>query len=367
MKRLALTLLCTSLSAFSAEQFGGISFHSSVPKTQINLLKKDLKYIYSSPVLLQDKELKQVFGITNSEGPSLHNWLINRVKYIVGESYQFGGQNIVPGSPFFRFPSTPLPDMKNGLSESSIKTVMINMGTAMYNAGKEQNFLFGARFDNINIYATSPRLGLIQVGEGLFDPTFALNKDPAATSNSISRLSTLFHEARHSDGNGKSTGFGHIMCPEDHPYNGFYACEKSSNGSYKVGALSTRQLYLNCYSCSNEEKYILELKIADSFSRILNQNDDKIALLKKSNENLKEIITSYRLHKITTADLNKKINYQNEISRLEKIVSDNELKLRVLEGLNPPPQPLSSAPEGRWIDMNLEQTKKIMAQSLEQK
>jgi hypothetical protein len=116
----------------------------------------------------------------------------------------------------------------------------------------------------------SPRVGIIQVGEGLFLERFRIQpKQIEAPANSIARLGSLFHEARHSDGNGASLGFGHAVCPAGHPYGGQNSCDRNRNGPYSVASAILKILLRECRDCSVEEKESLRVRILDYSSRII--------------------------------------------------------------------------------------------------
>ncbi len=87
MKALALLILTTMSLPLLARDFAGLQFHSTVPNEHVELLSHDLKYLYQHDYKKQDTDLKRISGILFANGPDLHNWLLNRVHYIVGEDY----------------------------------------------------------------------------------------------------------------------------------------------------------------------------------------------------------------------------------------------------------------------------------------
>ncbi len=97
------------------------------------------------------------------------------------------------------------------------------------------------------------------------------------TVNSIRHISTLLHEARHSDGNiqSKTLGMSHEKCPASvgPEYEGQYACDNSWNGPYNVGAFTSEALAAQCATgCTKDEQLFLLLLITDAKSRILVEN-----------------------------------------------------------------------------------------------
>ena len=161
-------------------------------------------------------------------------------------------------------------------SEEENLTVMTNIGTALYFNGKTKHQLLSFNLatgflKSSSILINSPRAGIIQIGAGLFDRRFNINNNNiGSVANSINRLGTLFHEARHSDGHGESLGFAHAVCPKGHDLEGLNACDESLNGSYSVGAKAVNEMIDACQDeCSARELEILKLTVLDSYNRVL--------------------------------------------------------------------------------------------------
>src|SRR5690349_21385918 len=111
MKTLLLaTLATTMLTAHAAENYGSVRFHSSVPADQIQSMKIDIKYLYSNPITATDADFLKASGLATATGPTLHNWLVNRVKHVVGESFEANESNILINDKYV-FPKTPVPDI----------------------------------------------------------------------------------------------------------------------------------------------------------------------------------------------------------------------------------------------------------------
>lgn len=131
---------------------------------------------------------------------------------------------------------------------------------------------------------------------------YLMNKiDESAMANSLGRMAVFFHEARHSDGNGKSLGFFHAVCPSGHDFQGSYACDRNLNGPYSIGAQMMKEFIKNCDECSVSEKEQMRLRYLDSMNRVLD-NTPKIK------ENVDAEITSLKLQLET-----KKMIYQLEV------------------------------------------------------
>ena len=141
------------------------------------------------------------------------------------------------------------------------------------------NPLIGIKFRGVGrVPITSPRTGIIQIGDGLFHDGFFREELPKdSVVRKVFRIQTFFHEARHSDGTGKSIGFLHALCPPGHAYAGVNACDRNSNGPYTVGALMIEQLEKACPNCSTLEKETLQMLKLDGRSRIIPQKDGQPA------------------------------------------------------------------------------------------
>jgi hypothetical protein len=157
------------------------------------------------------------------------------------------------------------------------------VGIAYYYMGKgaKNPELLGYKFTSVRgnalLKITSPRVGIVKVGEGLFGITPYI-ENPASIANAWFRIATLFHEAHHSDGNGKSLGFSHAVCPEGHKYFNYNACDRETNGPYAVGAILLKQARATCMAqyaanpnsgCNPKEAEVIANLMVDSVSRIL--------------------------------------------------------------------------------------------------
>ncbi len=285
---LTVLFIFSSKLAFPFEKFGGVYFDRTVPNSQAYAMKEDLKYLFKTDVLSFDTDLLKLLGTNDTSGETLYNWVYNRVRYIIGESYTIGGQNYISRGLLlsgFRYPKTPLPVIDRG-DEYGASVVMSNVGASLYYNGKKQNELKGLRLDGKKVFAKSPRVGILQIGSGLFSDVTAINSKENSEANKIQRLGTLFHEARHSDGSGKNLGFFHKKCPSGHAFAGLFACESYNNGAYKLGALIRKAYLKKCLACSLEDKVKLEASIADALSRVVFRSH-----IKTEDEILNEIKT----------------------------------------------------------------------------
>lgn len=364
MKKLAaLTVALTLSSAYAAEHFAGIEFHSSVPQEQVDALKVDLSYLYKNPIKSPVSAFAAMTELSTTDGANMHNWLLNRVKYIVGETYELSNDNIVVKR-FHTFPNTPLPPAFESMTGTDeVTTVMSNIGAAVYLIGKKEKMLFGLKLDNSKVYAKSPRTGILQVGRGLFLEKFAINKDLLSNANSISRLGTLFHEARHSDGHGAHTGFTHAICPEGHGYAGYAACEKVNNGPYSLGAVTEVHLLQNCGSCSTKDKSILSTRAADSLARVVDADlATQIHRLKNAIASADELIKTYE--ELATKYPDKVHLIETDMNKVKRKKEEYERRLFVLEKIKPSITSYDPKPEGDFRDISLKDSVKAMESSL---
>lgn len=227
----------------------------------------------------------KILGLNTLTTDSAKNWLEQRVNYVIEEDaftivklllkkvIQVERDNVT-------FPNQDKVPYALGLDESKGVTVMSNIGAGLYMGGKQERKVYSMKISrgllkkSIKAVVESPRVGIIQVGEGLFMKQFSINeRNEDALANSLNRLGTFFHEARHSDGNGVSLGFTHSKCPAGHNLEGEFACDDNLNGPYTVGAIMTAEMIKACGDqCSEAEKEGLRMQVLDSYSRVVKVN-----------------------------------------------------------------------------------------------
>lgn len=270
------------------------------------LIRGDLTYLYQRtfdqanvpPSMLALLDIKEL------SGHSLYSWLHQRVNYVVEDNY-FNLLKILSGSVYIinrnqlyppneieseliyktedvsivspSLPTIPLRNEEEGF------VVMQNLGAAVYLKGKEDHILYGMKISRglfrlrIKSVLSSPRAGIIQIGDGLFSPRLSPEPNELShPSNQIFRLQTFFHEARHSDGHGKSLAFSHQVCPQGHDYFPHPACDIPDNGPYTLGAKLTNELIKTCSECNEKQKEQLTLVMIDSFYRKLNKTQNPV-------------------------------------------------------------------------------------------
>lgn len=286
-------------------------FSFGVSRSQKDILLKDIKVLKALDLKAHpDDKTLSYLEIDDLNADVLVDWLSQRVRYIVEDSELSDFKlNTIKKNVAYPYPnSLPALEVSSKLHQEKGVTVMSNIGAAFYYLGKvtkellQLNLRLGF-FQYKKIDITSPRVGILKIGEGLFLPRLDINREnPKAISNSLNRLSTLFHEARHSDGHGEGLGFFHSPCPINHSYAGQMACDKNLNGPYAIGAQVLREFAKNCDTCSVSEREQMKLSFLDSQSRIITQtkklifSSEQQGLLDAIDEALEDIMNKLASH-----------------------------------------------------------------------
>lgn len=278
-----LTILLITLSFSYLTQARTIRFESKIKKSYKSIMKKDLKRLrqmrYSGNT---DRNSLRVMGLSEMTTSSMLEWLENRVQVVIAQA-EFKDIDIRIVSNNYTFPyntkaQRPILEMNeqmDRLQKVQATTVMSNIGSAIYATGKFTDILYGVKLKARKLKrfhkVTSPRVGMIMIGDGHFMKKFDINKNNTkAISNSINRLSTFFHEARHSDGHAKSLGFFHAKCPTGHEYENLNACDRNLNGPYTVGSIATKEFTKACgKKCSQVSVDVLKMRYLDSLNRVI--------------------------------------------------------------------------------------------------
>jgi hypothetical protein len=285
----------TPAPAATASMIGKIKLESAVPAAQTATLQGDRKIFDAFNIPETDTALKTLLGTASNSASDLDAWLETRVQVIVSEGYVASKNTVFlaasykypnPGIfPIFETPpassSSTDKDASNGAPPAA-NILMSNFGFSTYYGGKASGRLLGLVVDGVGTLPVhSPLVGAIQVGAALFNPIYFVDgAHPEAPANSILRLGTFFHEAHHSDGNGKTLGFFHAICPAGHSYPGLGACDRSTNGPYTVGGQIMKSLTESCKSCTVAQVTALRLQYLDSFDRVLPYELDGVTPIK---------------------------------------------------------------------------------------
>jgi hypothetical protein len=373
-KALALTIAVASQVssfAYGSESSVGLTFHSSVPVEQRVLLSADLrslsKMVFSTST--EGRNLTKLIELKDLDGFAIHNWIINRSRYVVGENFDVRKDQIIDGGEFkYELPtaSRKMPPHALGSGENTdgkFSTDMINIGTIIYLHGKELGRLEGIDFDGTPLFFTSPRVGLIKIGGGLFNADDDIG-DPASDAFRLKRLAILVHESRHSDGHGKTLGFKHVICPAGHDYEGLAGCDRSSNGPYALGSAFLSATIDTCENCTDIQKEALRGEAIDYAGRVVASDDDfqkieKLQLLIGGNEIMIDTYDGLLNDKKTKKG--DKPAIKKEISQLKKQNENYASQLvNLSNNLRAQAKPIDSEPEGQIMSINLEKSRLLL-------
>jgi len=247
-------------------------------------LDEAVSLLHFLPLASDDSRLMEILKVSDLSPSTLQGWLEQRVSYIVDGEFDLTSAVYELTDTSFSYPyMDQFPDPNQGLSNNDKKSrVMSNLGAGIYCTHKKYSkekgklsqkpvsALAGLRVggDVGDIVVRSPRIGLLQIGDGLF-PSGLEFGTTQNISQDIYRVGTLFHEARHSDGHGKTLAFLHANCPDGHDYADRAACDFAANGPYTVGAQIQKKLMDKCDKCSVAGKETLRMRFLDFSSRVI--------------------------------------------------------------------------------------------------
>ncbi len=254
-----------------------VRVHSTVTHRQLQLMRTDIARL-GALTFTDDPtnvETARLMGLPKLGGTELIDWTHDRIHTIVGENFPAEDHAAAQSRSNWTYPNGgELPLIESASHTASSGQIgMSNIGAGIYLKGKRESTLYEVELSPIHrVQVISPRAGILKIGEALFSLRYSPNLErDDAVSNSIHRLATLFHEARHSDGNGKSLSFFHAVCAAG-IYQGLAACDRNLNGPYTIQARTTQAMAENCKSqslCTDQEMESLRLEYLDSFSRVI--------------------------------------------------------------------------------------------------
>lgn len=280
-------LLASLLATTSLAQANDIVLSEKIKNGLMKKIERDMTVLDNMKYKEANPRTLEVMGLPALNTASASKWLNDRVNYVIEENALTVFKLLVKRVIYVEqdgvsYPNANVLPYSQDIGNQFVNkeegiTVMSNMGAALYMGGKTEKKLYGMKVSRgllkkqIKVTIDSPRAGVIQVGEGLFDPRLTVNNEnPTALANSLNRLATFFHEARHSDGNGVSLAFAHSKCPAGHDMEGLYACDENLNGPYTVGAVMMTEMIKSCDgNCSEREKEVLKAIALDSAGRIM--------------------------------------------------------------------------------------------------
>lgn len=253
----------------------GSSSDSSTFKMSSNIngdtqksIKQAIEKLDEIPLKNPSPELLRVMAIESADPRSLRNWLSDRVNVLVSE-FDFSEALSVEQNDVTYPYANDLPDFDGGgrdwpnfRSEDQSITLMSNLGTVGYFAGKMSRSLLAVDIPGVGkLNLKSPRVGLVQI-YNVFDSI------SEGRIKNFLLLTTLFHEARHSDGARKHLGFFHSLCAEGSDLEGLVGCDSYGNGAYALESELIKNFLSACESCAVNELEFLQLLYLDAKSRV---------------------------------------------------------------------------------------------------
>lgn len=247
------------------------TLYKGIDEVQKRVIVKDQKNIQALDMPGETSAgFAKIFGSAELTGKTLETFINDRVKVIVNDTFDFESNVTIEGS-------IPDQNVKSIRDQSAGTVVMSNIGSALYAQVKQYGIIAALSVEAVEgvekIIVNSPRIGVLEIGPGLFMGT---DKEDELNNYTLSllRISTFAHEGRHSDGAGTNLAFGHNKCPAGHALANEYACDFNGNGPYAVGGILSWELAKNCPTekCSEKEKLRLKADALDSFSRIMKVN-----------------------------------------------------------------------------------------------
>jgi hypothetical protein len=244
----------------------GVQFDSSVPGDQKGLMQGDLGRL--SGMTLSGASATDLYymSLSDTSAQSLSTWMQTRMRYVVGESFDYDTQKQKISSNSYGETLANHLDAVDPTQLGETQTVMMNLGSYLYLDVKGTSNRYLLHTSSQTFAITSPRIAIFQIGIGLFDANSIQGVDLSACANSVLRIATYFHEGRHDDSNGANAGFPHSTCPSG-KYNGLYACESNINGPYAIQTIFLRLASQFCQGLNGTETSGLELSVADYASR----------------------------------------------------------------------------------------------------
>ena len=182
-------------------------------------------------------------------------------------------------------------------TNSDVQTDASNNGVLLWLVGKIEGKSVTVLYKSESVNLSNPRDGIITLGKSY--ATHAVYGYQSFAIPTDYRISTIVHEARHSDCTGGfpssyiqkaraasslesflasigteqlQCGHLHVECPRSHDFAGYPACDKEAWGAYSIGAFYSTGAISN-YPYGSLEREMMEFSATDSFSRLLNVPD----------------------------------------------------------------------------------------------
>lgn len=278
------------------------------------------------------------------EGQRPQKWLEQRVKYVVpmfeNRKWYYSlskAEVLYPSALSLVSENESDLDHREDKPQNNSRALplMTNIGANLYEIGKKEGKLltldvhrYFTDFDNLTI--TSPRVGLIGVSPHYFTPELYISEEGDQVADTISLISFLFHEARHSDGKAEQLGFPHTLCPDSSDYAGLEVCDEAYNGAYGVSASILKELTKQCEDCTETESEVLMLMYFDFQQRILNNNAMTLEKKEEINDLQNALDTFYQeLYYLRKESPSPEMYFQ--ITLIENLVFNYTQRLKILQ------------------------------------
>jgi hypothetical protein len=238
-----------------------------------------------------DTNLKNLLEVQDLSGATMSTWLKERVRYLLSpdlSKYRVGTLDTSARSLYVsRLPGLDANETEN-MAAAMMGTRLYEIGKTMRTEDPNVEYLM-IEVNNAWVHLNTQRNGVMQIGPALFDPKYMPNSaNPSAYANTAVRVETLFHEARHADGNEVSGSFGfyHAICPDSAgEFAKKAACDDNANGPYTLGAQILKAYLSNCGDfCSAQDRSVLQAFMLDSLSRVVRRSNGSLPNLNASPE-----------------------------------------------------------------------------------
>jgi len=306
-----------------------VKLDPSLTQKEKSTIRGDLLELFSQNIATKDGWFSEVFGGNGTE--SVIEYMDARVNYIIPERvklvFRVGFGSIVE-SEFF--------------TKNKTVTVASNMGMALWLTSLSQRKRLTFRIGDVSVPMDDPRNGLIQIGTAYIGGKTKTKMDTNVRNN------TLVHEARHSDCTGgvyqsdidrmkvgelptnPLCGHTHVMCPDGHDFEGYYACDGHAWGAYSVGGVFSAAISKYCENCTEADRQKALIEGLDSFSRVLVLDKMKDGLAGAPNMTSSRSVIGRNARELFRDMRASRKNLRNrDINFIEVEVSDEPLKDRV--------------------------------------
>lgn len=300
-------------------------------------IDRSFEYFRGLPFEEKNYQNSELEFLLEKETPK--QWLLERVQYILPSGhdkkleYTLSKENYAYPNQLF---TAPIRSESHVSSKKNAKSLMTNIGADLYEKGKHLSKLLSVNLkghfsDLQELPIISPRVGLVSIAHDFFSEDLYISETGNREADLISMIAFLFHEARHSDGNGHELGFPHSTCPASSDYSGLKVCDQAYNGPYSISSMMLSEMRKDCVDCSETESEVLKLMYIDFQQRILNDNAMTLEKKEKINDLQNQVdLYSQQLYYKTKSESNRPSD-KLQIERLENLIYTNQQKLKVLQ------------------------------------